>query len=224
MGNIPYIDILILAMIAIFILNRLRNVLGKKTGNETSLSSNSSIRKKSFEDSVPDKVLKESPKNFGSVNYHDDVKINDPLNEIRKIENGFDLQDFLLKAKKAFEHILNAYSKSNLKVLEKLLDRKIFDIYKKDIEDRSKRKEYFEITIIGVKEPIIKAVSVLKKLTAEITLEYSSEQVHTTKNDKGEVVDGDVNQILQIKEKWTFKRDLKSKNPNWTLISISEGT
>jgi len=223
MGNIPFFDILILAMIAVFILNRLRNVLGKKTGNEEDISQNLNVKTK-LRETKPDRELnlkmnKDSNKSI--YNLHEDRDINKALNAIKKIESSFELENFVDKAKKAFEYILNAYSANNLKNLKILLDEKIYQGYQKDIEKRIKKKENFEITIINIKEPIIKHAKVVDK-RAQITLEYESEQIHLLKNSKGDIIEGDSNQILNISEQWTFSRELKSRNPNWKLLSISE--
>ena len=223
MGNIPFFDILILAMIAVFILNRLRNVLGKKTGNEEDIGQNLNVKTK-LKETKPDRELnlkmnKDSNKSL--YNLHEDRDINKALNAIKKIESSFELENFVNKAKKAFEYILNAYSANNLKNLKILLDEKIYQGYQKDIEKRIKKKENFEITIINIKEPIIKHAKVVDK-KAQITLEYESEQIHLLKNSKGDIIEGDSNQILNISEQWTFSRELKSRNPNWKLLSISE--
>ena len=223
MGNIPFFDILILAMIAVFILNRLRNVLGKKTGNEEDIAQNLNV-KTNLKETKPDRELnlkmnKDSNKSF--YNLHEDRDINKALNAIKKIESSFELEIFVDKAKKAFEYILNAYSENNLKNLKILLDQKIYHSYQKDIEKRIKKNEKFEITIINIKEPIVKHAKVVDK-KAQITLEYESEQIHLLKNSKGDIIEGDSNQILNISEQWTFSRELKLRNPNWKLLSISE--
>ena len=223
MGNIPFFDILILAIIAVFILNRLRNVLGKKTGNEEDLAQNLSVKTK-LKETRPDRELKVKPNKTldnSFSNLHEDRDINKALNLIKKVESSFELENFIDKAKKAFEYILNAYSANNLKNLKVLLDEKIYQGYQKDIEKRIKKKEKFEITIINIKEPTVKFAKVVGK-NAEITLEYESEQIHLLKNSKGDIIDGDSNQILNISERWTFYRELKSRNPNWKLLSISE--
>ena len=223
MGNIPFFDILILAMIAVFILNRLRNVLGKKTGNEEDISQNLNVKTK-LKETKPDRELNlkmNKDLNKSLYNLHEDRDINKALNAIKKIESSFELENFVDKAKKAFEYILNAYSANNLKNLKILLDEKIYQGYQKDIEKRIKKKENFEITIINIKEPIIKHAKVVDK-KAQITLEYESEQIHLLKNSKGDIIEGDSNQILNISEQWTFSRELKSRNPNWKLLSISE--
>ena len=223
MGNIPFFDILILAMIAVFILNRLRNVLGKKTGNEKDISQNLNVKTK-LKETKPDRELNlkmNKDLNKSLYNLHEDRDINKALNAIKKIESSFELENFVDKAKKAFEYILNAYSANNLKNVKILLDEKIYQGYQKDIEKRIKKKENFEITIINIKEPIIKHAKVVDK-KAQITLEYESEQIHLLKNSKGDIIEGDSNQILNISEQWTFSRELKSRNPNWKLLSISE--
>ena len=80
MNSIPYIDILILAMIAVFIINRLKNVLGKKTGNEQDIVEKFTQGKSSFKESSPDKTSQTSrSKQKPSLNlkrYHADEKIN----------------------------------------------------------------------------------------------------------------------------------------------------
>lgn len=223
MGNIPFFDILILALIAVFILNRLRNVLGKKTGNEEDLAKRYNLKTK-FEESKPDKEIKikqKVEKEDSQLYLHENRDFNKALLSIKKIDSKFDLNNFLDKAKKAFEFILIAYSKNNLKNLEVLLDQSIFKDYKKDIEKRIKNKQTFELTIIDLKNPELLEIKVANK-KAIITLKYESQQIHLVKNDKNETIDGDANQILDISEKWTFTKDLVSKNPNWTLLSIAE--
>ena len=225
MNNIPYIDILILAMIAVFIINRLRNVLGKKTGNESDIVEKFTQRKNTFNESEPDSVsdLKASKLNKSvNKNLHSNKKINSVINEILKIDDKFDINSFCDGAKKAFEYILTEYSAGNLKALEKLVSKNIYRTFEDQIKLRAKKKEKLEITVISVKNPEIKNVNLEKKHVAYFKLLFDSEQVQVTKNSNDEVIDGDNNQILQIKEIWTFSKNLKSKDPNWILEEIEE--
>ena len=101
MGNIPFFDILILAMIAVFILNRLRNVLGKKTGNEEDISQNLNVKTK-LKETKPDRELNlknNKDLNKSLYNLHEDRDINKALNAIKKIESSFELENFVDKAK-----------------------------------------------------------------------------------------------------------------------------
>ena len=225
MNNIPYIDILILAMIAVFIINRLRNVLGKKTGNESDVVEKFTQRKNNFKESDPDSISDQKVTkldNSNKKNLHSNKKINSAINEILKVDNKFEINSFCDGAKKAFEFILTEYSNNNLKALEKLVSKNIFKAFENQINLRSKKNEELEITVISVKNPDIKSVNLEKKYFAYIKLLFESEQVQITKNSKGEIIDGDNNQILQIKEIWTFSKNLKSNDPNWILEEIEE--
>ena len=109
-----YIDILILAMIALFILNRLRGVLGKKTGNETDMANLRAKREKVFSETKPDREIKEKvKKKDAQISYLKNTKFDDQLNIIKKIDNSFEIDDFLNGAKSAFEYIINTYVKNN---------------------------------------------------------------------------------------------------------------
>ena len=225
MNNIPYIDILILAMIAVFIINRLRNVLGKKTGNESDIVEKFTQRKNAFNESEPDSVSNQKVAKLNNnvkKNHHSNKKINSVINEILKIDDKFEISTFCSGAKKAFEYILTEYSSNNLKALERLVSKNIYKAFEDQINMRAKNKEKLEITVISVKDPEIKSVNLEKKYIAYFKLLFDSEQVQVTKNSNDEVIDGDNNQILQIKEIWTFSKNLKSKDPNWILEEIEE--
>ena len=139
-----------------------------------------------------------------------------------KIDDKFEVSTFCDGAKKAFEYILTEYSRNNLKALEKLVSKNIYKAFEDQINLRTKNKEKLEITVISVKNPEIKSVNLEKKYVAYFKLLFDSEQVQVTKNSNDEVIDGDNNQILQIKEIWTFSKNLKSKDPNWILEEIEE--
>lgn len=222
MNNFPYIDILILAMIAIFIINRLRNVLGKKTGNENDIVEKFTQKRSEFKESEPDKVSKEKDTNENTARkHHSNPKINKSINEILKINPEFDSSSFCNGAKKAFEFILTQYCNNDINSLEKLLSKNILTSFTKQIKERDAKSEKLHITIISVKEPVIKDIKIQKN-KAFIKLFFDSEQIQLTKNKNEEIIDGDSNQILSIKENWIFSKDMKSKDPNWTLEEIEE--
>ena len=94
---------------------------------------------------------------------HKDKRINSSLNEILKINNDFDISEFLDGAKKAFEYILSQYSKNDLKSLEKLLSKAILKVFQDQTKIREKNSESLEITVISVKDPEILDVKIEKK-------------------------------------------------------------
>ena len=223
MNNIPYIDILILAMIAIFIINRLKNVLGKKTGNEHDIVEKYSRGKAKFEESPPDQISKpnQDQKTVKDVFFHNDPKINSDLRKIYNQDENFDSKEFLDGSKKAFEYIIKNYSEEKLEPLKNLLSSSIYKDFKSQIDARVKKSQNLDITIIGIKSAEIVNAS-LKSKIAIICVKFSSEQVQVIKDLEGKIVEGDNNQILSIDEKWSFSKNLKSKDPNWTLEKIEE--
>ena len=223
MNNIPYIDILILAMIAIFIINRLKNVLGKKTGNEQDIVEKYSRNKSNFKESPPDQTSLSDHKErtVKDVFFHEDPKINSVLRKIYNQDENFDTKEFLDGSKKAFEFIIKNYSEESLEPLKNLLSKSIYNDFKSQINDRIKKSQNLDITIIGIKSAEI-IQSSLKSNIANISVRFNSEQVQVIKDLKGKIIEGDSNQILTIDEKWSFSKNLKSNDPNWTLEKIEE--
>ena len=117
--------------------------------------------------------------------------------------------------------IIKKYSDENIKPLKKLLSASIFKMFDQQINNRAKKKENLDVSIIGIKEAKIEDVS-LKSNVASIKVKFSSEQVQVIKNDKGNIISGDANQILSIVESWFFSKNLKRNDPNWVLEKIEE--
>ena len=225
MNNFPFIDIFILAMIAIFIINRLRNSLGKKTGNETDIAQKFSQKPSKFTESNPDKEIEKSKnqvKEAKNIILHKNSSINEKLNNIVKVDPSFTVENFIDGAKKAFEYILVKYSENDLKSLKSLLAPQILTNFTDQIKLRQKQKQILGITILKIDEPEIIDVSIVKNKLCFIKLEFKSQQVQTTKDSNNKVIDGNDNLILNISELWTFSKEIKNKNPNWILEKIEE--
>ena len=224
MNNFPFIDIFILAMVAVFIINRLKNTLGKKTGNEADIAQKFNQKQSKFTESNPDKELQDKRNESNStknIRLHKNNSINQKLNKLTTEDQNFSLVNFLDGAKKAFEFILAKYSENDVSSLKPLLADDIFTSFSGQIKDRQKKKEKLGITILSIDEPEIIDV-VLKKDNCSIKLEFKSQQVQTTKDSNDNVIEGNDNLILNITELWTFSKKISSKNPNWILEKIEE--
>ena len=225
MNNFPFIDIFILAMIAVFIINRLRNSLGKKTGNETDIAQKFSQKPSKFTESNPDKEIEKSKnqvKEAKNIILHKNSSINEKLNNIVKVDPSFTVENFIDGAKKAFEYILVKYSENDLKSLKSLLAPQILTNFTDQIKLRQKQKQILGITILKIDDPEIIDVSIVKNKICFIKLEFKSQQVQTTKDSNNKIIDGNDNLILNISELWTFSKEIKNKNPNWILEKIEE--
>ena len=227
MNNFPFIDIFILAMIAVFIINRLRNTLGKKTGNESDIAQKFTQKPSKFTESNPDKEIEKSKKQFretSKVILHKNSSINEKLNNIVKLDPNFTLENFVDGAKKAFEYILAKYSEDDIKSLKPLLANEVFSNFSDQIKQREKKKEKLGITILKIDDPEIIDINIEKNKLCFIKLEFKSQQVQTTRDSEDKIIDGNDNLILNITELWTFSKELKNKNPNWVLEEIEENS
>jgi len=86
------------------------------------------------------------------------------------------------------------------------------------IKSRADNNETLETTLVGISEAeIIKAE--LQDKTAFITVKFVSEQINVTCNAEGEVIDGDPGEVTTVMDIWTFARNTRSRDPNWTLVA-----
>ena len=193
--SFEYIDIILLAMIAGFIILRLRGILGKRTGFEGKVSPQ-------FQE-----VLK---------NINQDSKVKQSENFDEKAQN-----DFIKGAKIAYETIVTDFSDDDNKLTKSkpLLSKKIHDQFNDALKERSSRGHFAEITFIGINSADIKehnkSSSVLK-----VTVDFVAEVITCIKDKDKKIISGSPDKVKKIYDTWVFSRDLRSTNPNWQLIDI----
>ncbi|OJX11129.1 MAG: hypothetical protein BGO77_03415 [Caedibacter sp. 37-49] len=209
------IEILILAFIAGMIIFKLISVLGQRTGFEQSQ------RRTDTPDEVGDH---EKNKDFLNVSSEKDLigpGLRKVYSQILSIDSRFSLNQFLTGATRAFEMIVMAYARSDLKTLKPLLSSEIYQDFQQAIKEREENKESLETTIVTIETPEITDLK-LEGTEASITVRFTSEQIHLTRDEKGEIIEGDPKQSEQIIDLWTFSRDLYAKERNWTLIKTDQ--
>ena len=216
-----FIDIVFFAMIAAFLVLRLRSVLGRRDGHEgghrDSFAASSGTEQTS--DNIvrlPDQsvVTETEERVFGA---EPDSSLAEGLASIRQGDSNFDENDFLSGAHMAFEMILSAYAKGNDQALEPLLSPAVYGNFAHAIEDRNRAGETVEETLVGIKECAILEAS-MDDRTAQLTVKFVSEQISVTHDRDGEVIDGDPNAVIEVTDFWTFARDTRSRDLNWTLV------
>lgn len=219
----PYADIIILALVAGFILLRLRSVLGQKGDNDKPdflQSSKISVIK----DSDPivqlnDKSLKPRPlmdldpyvstlSDSNIVQVIKDIKAKDPL---------FNATSFIEGAKMAFEMVFDAFTKGDKQTLSMLLSPDIYNDFTRHIEEREKQDNKQETTLLAVKAREIFRAS-LDRNMARFGVRFESEQVTLERTKSGEIISGDPSDTHHVNDEWVFERDITSKNPNWKII------
>lgn len=225
-----FIDIIFFAMIAAFLVLRLRGVLGRRDGHQGKIQNPFKNRPSEQQDNnviaMPDRIdpdpdadegaLKESALDAGES----DDPIVQGLMEIQRANPDFDSEDFISGSKIAFELILDAYSSGDAGTLKPLLSAEVFADFSQAIRDREQAGETLEDTLVGIKSADI-VEAYLESHTVNITIKFISEQINATRDENGDVVDGNPNAVIEVTDFWTFARDAKSRNPNWTLIATS---
>tara|TARA_B100000579_G_scaffold103174_1_gene82167 strand:+ start:140 stop:763 length:624 start_codon:yes stop_codon:yes gene_type:complete len=196
-NNFGYIDIILLAMIAGFIILRLRNVLGRRTGNEEKIYSNFSEKKfGKFKDALEESVKK-------------------PTTDF----NADQRKQFLKGAEIAYETILTSFSKGDKESLKSLLTKNMQENFSSAISERNSKKIQSELTFIGIKSSAIQKF----EKTAEalfFTVKFVSEIISVKKDKDNKIVEGDPNKIKTVIDHWKFTRKISSLNPNWYLAEI----
>ena len=194
--NFGYIDIILLAIMAGFILLRLRSTLGKGADN------------------MPMKPR--FTQTQSNEEYTNPVAKNKVDGDLKK----FDEKSFIKGAEAAYEIIINAFANGDRKTLKSLLTKKLFNNFEDVIKDRSSKKITSHMTFIGIKETKILNLNSDGSLY-KVKTKIVSEIVNCLKNEKGEVVEGDPETIKLVTDVWVFERDLKNSNPTWYLTELS---
>jgi predicted lipid-binding transport protein (Tim44 family) len=217
-----YADIILFAMIAAFLVLRLRSVLGRRTGNER--------RRDMFmrqADATRDKVValgqRRPPLPMPpppAVAQTDLVAAG--LERIHGADSEFDATQFLEGARAAFEMIVGAYAAGDKERLRPLLSDEVFTPFAAAIDERKAAHETLETRIVALKqaEP---ADAVLDGTTARITVKLVSDQINVLHAQDGSIVDGDPQTPIEKTDFWTFARDVQSRDPNWVLVATSSG-
>ena len=191
-NNFGYLDLILLAMIAGFIILRLRNVLGRKTGHEGKVVSN--LSEKKFEEFKKTIKLKKQPTEFDT-------------NQKKQ---------FLKGAEVAYETIINSFAQGDKKNLKDLLTEEMNKNFESAIEERNSKNIKSELTFIGIKSSTIEKF----EKTAEalfFTVKFISEIISFKKDKDNNVIEGDPNKIKTVIDRWKFTRKISSMNPNWYL-------
>ena len=195
-NNFGYIDIILLAMIAGFIILRLRNILGRKTGHETKIYTDF------------------NEKRFETIN-----KKNINVNDDRDVLEGQDKKEFLKGAEIAYESILTSFANGDLIKLKALLGSNMFSNFSEAIKTRNKENIKSEFTFIGVKESSVEKYEKIKD-NLFATVKFVAEVISVKKDKENKIIEGNPDKIKFVSDSWKFTKNINNKSPNWYLSEI----
>ncbi len=202
-NSFPYIDILIFGVIAIFLIFRLKNILGTKTGFEET-NVNEKNQDKRFTNVVPLKSNK------------DDV-VDLELNKILDIDPNFNVDDFLSGSKNFFEMVLESFVSGNLANIKNFTKASVLKSFKSAIDERNKEQETLIIDLKSIKENKITKATITKT-SIKLNVVFETLQIRALTDKDDQIIDGNTENEIVVKDEWVFERKINDNNPNWTLV------
>jgi predicted lipid-binding transport protein (Tim44 family) len=226
MGDLPhYFDIILFAMVAAFLVLRLRSVLGRRTGNERRRDLYVRDSAPAADKPAPNKIVTLARRRAPAPLAPGAPPPNTVAGGIAQItaaDPGFEDAGFLDGARGAFELIVAAFAKGDKSGLRPLLDDDTYRAFAAAIDERAAAGETLESRIEKLKDiDIIEAGMDGRK--ARVTVKLVSDQINVLRAHDGSVVDGDPQNLIEKTDFWTFSRDTRSSDPNWLLVATGSG-
>jgi len=233
------ITTLIFIVLAVFVIWRLRSVLGQKTGNEQPpfdpLQRRDAPLRPGNAQPEPDNNVVRLPGANGnrpaaevpsSERWKGIAEPGTPtaqaLDGIVRLEPSFNVPDFLEGAKAAYEMIVTAFAQGDRKTLKDLLSRDVYEGFERAITERERRGEKVETTFVSIDKAEVAGVELNGK-TAQVVVRFLSKLITATRDASGAVVDGSLETVVDVTDVWTFARTLGSRDPNWLLVATEAG-
>ena len=225
MDAVSNIDIIILGALAAFLIFRLRSVLGRKTGEEQerpNVFTRQQQARQTYKSDPNDNVVP-----MRDRGRPDEAKGGNSLQagvtQIRIADNSFDQRGFLEGAQMAFQAIVDAFARGDTATLRPLLSDDLYDEFGDAIRERLAEGHQLEHSV----EVIDSAEMTEARMdgrTAIVTVRFVSQQIMVTRDEDGQVVDGDPDERIEVTDLWTFARNTRSTDPNWMLIETATPT
>ena len=237
-GNIDIVTLLAL-VVAVFVILRLRSVLGRRTGEDEARIDRQMRARQAREQAaaagekvvtlprrdnddvqsgqMPSRSNDDLAEKVKSLGINDEA-VESGLLSIARRDNAFEPGHFLSGAKQAYEMIVTAFAEGNRGLLKDLLSEEVFDGFSSAISDREERGEQIDQSFVGINKADIVDAD-LKGNEANVTVKFLSQLISATRDSAGVVTSGDPQRVMEVTDIWTFARDVTSPNPNWRLIA-----
>jgi len=231
---------IVFALLAAFVVWKLRSVLGTRNGAEKPPSNPFASRapgrflrvRRGDADSgdsgnrvIPLPGAAESPVAIAPVkddrwkpNAEPGSKAWVGLDAIAAADPAFAIKPFADGAKSAYEMIVTAFAEGNREVLRNLLSPDVFESFAVALGEREKRGEKVTTAFVSIDKVVIDDAG-LNGRTAEIKIHFTAQMITATRDPGGTVIDGSPDKVVQIDDIWTFARDTGSRDPSWKLAA-----
>ena len=212
------VEIVLLAMIALFVGLRLYAVLGTRTGHEQQpvIRPETPVEAKPV---APVADLPTNPAEPSGLAYEKGAAAG--IGAIIAADPSFDVARFIEGAQAAYRMTLEAFWKGDREELGFLANDSVRSAFEEAIDAREAAGETLENRLVAIERAAIEDARLNGKV-AEIEIRFEAYIAAVTRNKEGEVVAGSLDDAVPTKDLWTFQRDLKSRDPNWRLVETDE--
>lgn len=219
--NSPIFQLIVLAGIAVFLIMRLRSVLGTREGFEKQPEAapveKSRGPKRDFE------VIEGGPDRDIIDNVPQDSPAALALAEMKRAEPTFRVHEFLIGARAAYEAILMAYENGKLDDVRAWLSSEVAEALDEAIEAREAQGNTIEAQFVGISEIQLRDANFDgPSREAELTVVFTGELSRMVRNSAGEIIEGASGEIHRQRDVWTFARTMGADSPNWYLVATGE--
>ena len=220
--NSPLLQLLVLAGIAIFLILRLKSVLGTRDGFEgpprrQAPASAVDNRRREFE------VIDGGPDHDIIDHVPEDSEAAAALAEMKRVDPEFSVSDFLEGARAAYEWIVMAFERGNLDEVAPFLSEDVYEAFAQVVDARQEQGMTVEAEFVGVRGITLKDARFDPETRrAEITVAFIGELISVLRDRDGNIVEGKPGQPKRQKDIWTFERVMGSGDPNWRLVATGE--
>lgn len=217
--NSPIISLLVLAGIAVFLILRLKSVLGTRDGFEAPPAQRSVEH-----DKRPEFEVIEGGPDHDIVDHVDEgSSAARNLALMKRVDPSFSVGEFLQGARGAYEMIVMGFERGDLAAIKGFLSDDVYEAFAGVVENREKEGLQVEAEFSGVREMSLVDAQFDESTSAgEVTVKFVGELTSVVRNKAGEIIEGDENKVRRQKDIWTFERIMKSNDPNWQLVATGE--
>lgn len=214
--NSPLIQLLVLAGIAIFLILRLKNVLGTRDGFEKP-----PLPPQSRNSGRPEfEVIEGGPDMDITDHVDEDSPQAQTLAEMKRIEPSLSVTEFVQGARGAYEMIVMGFERGALDEIQPFLSEEVFETFVDVVAAREDQGLTIEAEFGGVRETSIHNVHFHKDTNlAEISMRFVCELTSVVRDKGGDIIEGDPDKPKKQKDTWTFARTVGADDPNWLLVA-----
>lgn len=217
--NSPILQLLVLAGIAIFLILRLRSVLGTREGFEKPRVDVPTQKR-----SAPEFEVIEGGPDQDITDYVDaDSDAAKAMAAMKATDNSFNVREFLRGARGAYEMILTGFERGEMSEIKPFLSDDVYDAFASVVEQREAEGLNIDFNFVGISEmTLVDAEFDEKTKDAEVSVKFLSESTMVVRDRGGDIIEGSATEVKKQRDVWTFGRTMGTDDPNWFLIATGE--